>query len=301
MQDLDRLRALAGFITEGPVPKNTKTVIQSKPTADQGEDNRPIPYNPTDSDTTVQSAQRQSNKPLPPLPPIKKEPPEPPHHGMMPLYNYPEGSPEAQALRDLSLSDPRFPRPTHFIHPDDSTGQTMVSYDKFAKQHGLHEPVPLPYEPPEEFNPYDALIGGTTFDNDAEDNVKSNPNAEWLSQQSPEWRRDAESGKLDATGNAAWTNNDPVHGNPIQQPSVTAKYGPNPRMPDHEGPVTIAPYTFDQYRAANPGKPVPPGVVVPLALAPGEPWTKPIVPESKDDSVFQEHLTWMQAVANIKK
>jgi hypothetical protein len=216
--------------------------------------------------------------------------PDPPDHGMMPLFDYPEGSPEAKALRDLSPSDPRFPRATHFIHPDDSTGSTMITYDKFAKQQGWNEPAPLPYEPPEEFNPYDALIGGTTFDNDAEDNVKSNPNAEWLSQQSPEWRRDAESGKLDATGDAAWTNNDPVHGNPIQQPSVTAKYGPNPRMPDHEGPVTIAPYTFDQYRAANPGKPVPPGVVVPLALAPGEPFTKPIVPEA-DQSI--EKIAWL--------
>jgi hypothetical protein len=306
VDDLQRIKRLAGMLTEAA--KDTTVVVQSGVTQSGGEeDNRPIPYTPTtpvpaNTKTVIQSGSGSApKKTLPPLPTVKKEPPDPPDHGMMPLFNYPEGSPEAKAMRDLSPLDPRFPRATHFIHPDDSTGETMVPYDKFAKERGWNEPEPLPYTPPadDDFNPYDALSGTTAY-SDEEDVVKPNPNAEWLSKQSPEWRRDAESGKLDATGNAAWTNNDPVHGDPIPQPSSIAKYGPNPRMPDHEGPVTIAPYTFDQYRAEYPGKPVPPGVVVPLSLTPGEPWTKPIVPESQEESVFQRHLTWLQAVAQIK-
>jgi hypothetical protein len=173
---------------------------------------------------------------------------------MMPMFNYPEGSPEAKAIRDLSPLDPRYPKATHFIHPDDTTGSTAVTYDKFSKQQDWNEPASEPYNPPEEYNPYDALTGGSY--NDAEDDAKPNPNAEWLAKQSPEWKKAAAAGELDATGDAAWTNNDPVQGNPILQPSMIAKYGPNPRNPDNAvvrpiiDPKDAHLYTPDSMQAA---------------------------------------------------
>jgi hypothetical protein len=176
--------------------------------------------------------------------------------GMTPIYNYPEGSPEARAMRDLNLFDPRHPKPTHMIHQDDSTGATMVPYDTYAKSKGWDEPAAEPYDPPEEYNPYVPSVPDTGSD-DAEDNAQSsNPNAEWLAKQSPEWKKDAAAGKLDSTGDAAWTNNDPVHGNPILQPSMIAKYGPNPRNPDNAvvrplvDPKDAHLYTADAFKAA---------------------------------------------------
>jgi hypothetical protein len=176
--------------------------------------------------------------------------------GMSPIYNYPEGSPEARAMRDLNTFDPRHPKPTHMIHPDDSTGATMVPYDTYAKSKGWNEPAAEPYDPPEEYNPYVPSVPDTGSDDAEDDAQPRNPNAEWLAKQSPEWKKDAAAGKLDATGDAAWTNNDPVHGNPILQPSMIAKYGTNPRVADGAvvrplfDPKDAHLYTADAFKAA---------------------------------------------------
>jgi hypothetical protein len=174
---------------------------------------------------------------------------------------------------------------------DEKSWDEMTPADK-KKYHEVYPP-----EAPEahstsasdDYNPYDALTGGS-YD-DTEVDAKPNPNAEWLAKQSPEWKRAAAAGELDATGNAAWTNNDPVQGNPILQPSMIAKYGPNPRNPDNAvvrpiiDPKDAHLYTPDAMQAA-----IKKAIDVLPASARGQ------VAESKGILDREQHIAWLQKI-----
>jgi len=174
---------------------------------------------------------------------------------------------------------------------DEKSWDEMTPADK-KKYHEVYPPeAPAAHSTSasDDYNPYDALTGGS-YD-DTEVDAKPNPNAEWLAKQSPEWKRAAAAGELDATGNAAWTNNDPVQGNPILQPSMIAKYGPNPRNPDNAvvrpiiDPKDAHLYTPDAWQAS-----IKKAIDVLPASARGQ------VAESKGILDKEQHIAWLQQI-----
>ena len=171
---------------------------------------------------------------------------------------------------------------------DEKSWDEMTPADK-KKYHEVYPPEAHSPSASDDYNPYDALTGGS-YD-DAEVDAKPNPNAEWLAKQSPEWKRAAAAGELDATGDAAWTNNDPVRGNPILQPSMIAKYGPNPRNPDNAvvrpiiDPKDAHLYTPDAWQAS-----IKKAIDVLPASARGQ------VAESKGILDKEQHIAWLQQI-----